>query len=119
MPEKDVPLLIDHMDTTISSAASVIDLLSTCLVGSCDDFSSCKSSQCWKLKLVLNGTMLSYFSLGRCLYDVCDAVPDYQVNPDIDGPGPTYSYIIQITISLSVIIVIGMLSYLFRVPYTF
>jgi hypothetical protein len=38
MPEKDVPLLIDHMDTTISSAASVINLSSTCLMGYCDDF---------------------------------------------------------------------------------
>jgi hypothetical protein len=116
MPQQDVSLLANEMDTTISSSASVVNLYSTCLVAYCDDFLGCESSLCTKSNLVINNTMLSNEKLRGCLYEVCDRMPDFAVNPDIGGPGPTYSYIIQIAMSLSIFLVLGL--FFLVIPFT-
>jgi hypothetical protein len=102
------------MDWPISSSLDTANLRSTCLVAYCDSIPRCKSPHCTKPQLLINDTTFSAHHVRLCANNVCDAMPAFQVNPDIGGPGPTYSYIIQIAISLSVIIVLSLLFVVIR-----
>ncbi|KAH7082795.1 hypothetical protein BKA63DRAFT_404177, partial [Paraphoma chrysanthemicola] len=91
-------LLVDDVDTNISTSSQVTTFISTCLAAWCDNSEGCGKSICKPAQTTLhNRTILSAAGMDTCLDDIC-GVSRFS-SPDIAGVGVVTSIFIQMSIA--------------------
>lgn len=93
-------MVTDHVDTSITKAANVTSIISTCLTGYCAGIDDCANDVCSPSALSANGSVLNLKAMESCSQMICDGRSAPLANTDFAGIGILISYMSQVAIAL-------------------